>query len=59
MVIPRHLADEVAKESVDMELFEDFVLEEVLQGVPIIGLYPPTKPETLARFEVWKNERDG
>ena len=59
MVIPRHLADEVANESVDMELFEDFVLEEVLQGVPIIGLYPPTKPETLARFEVWKNERDG
>jgi regulator of RNase E activity RraA len=54
MVIPRHLAGEVAAESVGMERFEAFVLEEVLRGVPIIGLYPPTDPDTKARFEVWQ-----
>jgi regulator of RNase E activity RraA len=54
MVIPRHLADEIAAESVGMELFESFVLEEVLRGVRVIGLYPPTDPDTLTRFDRWK-----
>lgn len=54
MAIPRHLADEIAHEGLPMEVFEDFVLHEVLRGVPIIGLYPPTDPGTQARFEAWK-----
>lgn len=54
MVIPRHLANEIAAEGAPMELFEDFVLEEVKRGVSIIGLYPPTDPDTLSRFEAWK-----
>lgn len=57
MVIPRHLADEIADEAAPMELFEDFVLEEVLNGTPIIGLYPPTDPDTLTRFEAWSEKR--
>ncbi|SDJ55458.1 ribonuclease activity regulator RraA [Aliiruegeria lutimaris] len=59
MVIPRHLADEVAVESVDMELFEDFVLGEVNRGVPIKGLYPPTDPDTLLRFDNWRTRKRG
>lgn len=54
MIIPRHLADEVAEEAVAMEQFEAFVLEEVRQGVPVIGLYPPTEPDTLDRYEAWQ-----
>ena len=57
MVIPRHLADEIAIEAGPMELFEEFVLAEVLRGVPIIGLYPATDPQTLVRFETWKSAR--
>lgn len=57
MAIPRHLADEIANEGAPMELFEEFVLQEVLRGVPIIGLYPPTDPNTLERFETWKAAR--
>ncbi|WP_439137869.1 ribonuclease activity regulator RraA [Roseicyclus sp.] len=57
MVIPRHLADEIAEESVEMEAFEAFVLEEVLRGVPVIGLYPPTEPDTLERFANHKAQR--
>ncbi len=57
MVIPRHLADEVAEDSIGMELFEAFVLEEVNRGVPTRGLYPPTDPDTLVRFEAWKADR--
>lgn len=57
MVIPRHLADDVAQEGGPMELYEDFVLEEVLRGVAIIGLYPPTDPASSERFELWKAAR--
>ncbi|MFV0336424.1 MAG: ribonuclease activity regulator RraA [Tropicimonas sp.] len=58
MIIPRHLADEIAEESVGMELFEAFVLEEVRRGVPIRGLYPPTDPGTLGRFKDWQARRE-
>lgn len=51
MVIPAHLADEIAEECTAMESFEQFVLEEVRAGAGIIGLYPPTKEESLARYE--------
>lgn len=54
MVIPAHIADEVADECVRMTLFEEFVLEKVNRGQSIIGLYPPTDPKTLEDFEVWK-----
>jgi regulator of RNase E activity RraA len=57
MVIPHHMADQIAEEAEPMEIFEEFVLEEVRRGVPIIGLYPATDPDTLKRFENWKNDR--
>lgn len=58
MVIPRHLADEIAAETTGMELFEAFVLEQVEGGASIRGLYPPTDPRTLEAFETWKARRD-
>ncbi len=56
MVIPAHLADEVAEEGMQMTLFEDFVSERVLAGQSIIGLYPPTHEKTLRDFEEWKKK---
>ncbi|MEQ8896229.1 MAG: ribonuclease activity regulator RraA [Roseovarius sp.] len=58
MVIPAHLADEIAEECTNMETFEDFVLEQVEGGAPIIGLYPCTKDENQKKFEAWR-ERTG
>ena len=43
VVIPAHMADEIADEAVEMTVLEDFVTEEVLKGRPTIGLYPPTQ----------------
>lgn len=54
IVIPAHLADEIAAEAVEMTAFEDFVTEEVLQGRSIIGLYPPTDPASRERFVAWR-----
>ena len=47
-------AEEIAAEASEMTVFEDFVQEEVMEGRSIIGLYPPTDPETPKRFAVWR-----
>ena len=54
VVIPAHLADEIAEEAVEMTAFEDFVAEEVLKGRSILGLYPATEEQTLADFAAWR-----
>lgn len=54
IVIPAHLADEVAEEAVEMTAYEDFVVERVKDGETIIGLYPCTKDEHRAAFAEWR-----
>lgn len=54
IVIPAEIADEVADEAVSMTEFETFVLERVLAGRSIIGLYPATQDATLAEFSEWR-----
>ena len=54
IVIPAHLADEVAGEAVEMTAYEDFVVEQVCAGETIIGLYPATKEENLQKFRAWR-----
>lgn len=56
MVIPAHLAEEIADECLGMESFEDFVLEQVLDGASIIGLYPATREENLEKYEEWRKK---
>ncbi len=54
VVIPAHLADEVAEEATEMTAFEDFVTEEVLKGRSIVGLYPATDEQTKIDFAAWR-----
>jgi regulator of RNase E activity RraA len=58
IVIPAHLADEIAGECAGMEDFETFVLESVQSGHSIIGLYPPTREETQQRYAEWLKNRN-
>ena len=53
VVIPAHLADEVAAAAVEQERLERFLLREIPQGRGVFGTYPPND-ETLARYEAWK-----
>lgn len=39
--IPRHLADDVAREAYDQEKVERFLLRRVQEGAPLRGTYPP------------------
>lgn len=54
VVIPLHMADEIACEAVEMTAFEDFVSERVTQGDAIIGLYPATSEEAKTGYASWR-----
>src|SRR5258706_12604728 len=54
VVLPAHLADELADEAVEMTAFEDFVTEQVLKGRSILGLYPATDERTVGEFAAWR-----
>ena len=56
MVIPAEIVDEVADECIEMTFFENYVLEKVLAGMPVIGLYPATDENVLLDFEAWKKK---
>jgi regulator of RNase E activity RraA len=57
IVIPAHLAEEVADKAVAMEDKENFLREKLLKGSSIYGVYPPSE-ETLKEYEEWKKQRD-
>ncbi|MBM7047061.1 MULTISPECIES: ribonuclease activity regulator RraA [Rhizobium] len=57
IVIPAHLADEIADETVEMTAYEDFVTEEVMNGATIIGLYPATSDAPKLRFAEWRKKK--
>jgi regulator of RNase E activity RraA len=54
VVIPAHMADEIAAEATEMTVFEDFVQEKVLEGRSILGLYPPTDEQSRTDFAAWR-----
>jgi regulator of RNase E activity RraA len=56
VVIPAHLAGDIAHEASEMTAFEDFVTEQVLAGRSILGLYPATDPATRAEFKRWREQ---
>ena len=56
VVIPQHLADEVAVDAVEQEKMELFILERVQQGAKLAGTYPPNS-ETKAAYQEWRKTR--
>lgn len=54
IIIPAHLADEIAAEAHEMTAYEDFVTERVRGGQPIFGLYPATDENNLKLFAEWR-----
>ena len=41
VVIPRHLADDVARDALEQERLERFLLTKIEGGLPLTGTYPP------------------
>lgn len=54
-MIPAEIADEVAAEAREMTAYEDFVVEQVKAGEPIIGLYPRVNEDKYGPlFQQWR-----
>ncbi|MCC6718045.1 MAG: ribonuclease activity regulator RraA [Acetobacteraceae bacterium] len=56
VVLPAHLADEVAKDAAAQESLEEFILTRIDAGAPLPGTYPPNAA-TLAEYEAWKKAK--
>ena len=56
VVLPAHLADEVARDAAAQEALEEFLLAKIDAGASLPGTYPPNAA-TLAEYEEWKKTR--
>ena len=56
VVIPAEIADSVAQEAADQDVFETFVTEKVKGGASIVGLYPPNEA-TQKEYAEWRAKR--
>jgi regulator of RNase E activity RraA len=50
VVVPRHLAEEIAEDSQEMDRRERFLFSEIESGRSIEGVYPPNE-ETMKRYQ--------
>lgn len=56
VVIPRHLAAEIAGPAAEQEAFEAFILKKVEEGAPLPGTYPANE-QTRAEYERYRESR--
>lgn len=56
VVIPRHLAADIAREGVENELKEEFIMGRIRAGKSIVGTYPLDEAG-LREYESWKKSR--
>lgn len=56
VVIPRHLAAEIAGPAAEQEAFEAFIIKKIEGGAPLPGTYPPNDA-TKAEYEAWKKRQ--
>jgi regulator of RNase E activity RraA len=56
LVVPRHLAAEVADEGVENELKEEFIMGRIKAGRSIVGTYPLDEAG-LREYEAWRKSR--
>jgi regulator of RNase E activity RraA len=56
VLIPAALVDGVARAAQEQELMETWIMDEVLKGAKLPGLYPPNE-ENLKRYKDWASRR--
>ena len=52
VVVPAHLAEEIASEAAEQERMESFLLARIAAGAKLPGTYPPNE-ETKAAYAAW------
>jgi regulator of RNase E activity RraA len=56
VVVPQHLADEVARDATEQEQLEAFILARIEGGAKLAGTYPPNA-ETRAAYEAARSTK--
>jgi regulator of RNase E activity RraA len=56
VVIPRHLAGQVARLAVEHDELEAYIFQRVSGGESIFGVYPPSE-QTLHDYEEWRSKQ--
>lgn len=57
IVLPRHLADELARDAVEQERAETFIVEKIAAGCSIVGTYP-MNDATAEEYRAWCEARE-
>jgi regulator of RNase E activity RraA len=56
VVIPQHLAEEIAVDAAEQERMEEFILNKVQNGARLAGTYPPNDG-TRSAYLAWKSKK--
>lgn len=56
VIIPREMAADIAAEAIEKERLEVFVHEQIANGAPISGTYPPNEA-MMSRYRDWVRDR--
>lgn len=56
VVVPRHLAAEIARPAAEQEELERFILEKIEGGASLPGTYPANE-QTLAEYAAWRERQ--
>ena len=56
VIVPAGIAEDVANDAAEQDLFETFVIERVREGQSTFGLYPPDAASKQA-YEAWRAKR--
>lgn len=57
VIVPRHLAAEIAADGLEQERLESFVQDRIAAGAALPGTYPPDEA-TRAAYAAWRREWD-
>jgi regulator of RNase E activity RraA len=58
IVVPAHLADQVAEEAAEAAAYEEFVADQVSAGGGVYGLHIPSGEHARRAFAAWRRMKD-
>ena len=55
VVVPKNFAEEIARDGLEQEIHEEFILTQVKNGAPIPGHYPPNEVN-ISKYREWRGK---
>ena len=55
VVVPKNFAEEIARDGLEQETHEEFILTQVKNGAPIPGHYPPNEVN-ISKYREWRGK---